>query len=453
MKMTEEWYHSVRLIADRCKGCVNCTKSCPTEAIRIRDGKAQITDSRCIDCGECIRQCPTHAKTAVTDCMSQLSEYRYNIALPSPVLYAQFGMEYSLEKILCGLKELGFDEVIEVAEGIETVSLAIQDYLKRQDIKRPVISSSCPAAVRLIQVRFPELLDHILPLDAPIEVVARKIRSEKSQSLGIKADELGLWFITPCPAKMSSVKQPLAVSASNLTGAIGISKIYGDLLKVMSSLPEESSVQIAKWIGVGYENFGSESNKVPRENILIVQSIHDVIEVLEQVAMGKLNHIDYIECMACAGGCLGGPLTVENRFVAQSRMIERLKKQCEIDLKEGFQARETYDQELLGISERVAIEPRPVMRLDEDIFKAMHKVEIMGKAMKRLPGLDCGSCGSPTCKALAEDIAQGKASEMDCVFRLRERVKDLAQEMIDLADKLPKSMEKRYQEGRRQHDR
>ena len=90
-----------------------------------------------------------------------------------------------------------------------------------------------------------------------------------------------------------------------------------------------------------------------------------------------------------------------------------------------------------------AIEPRPILRLDSDIYKAMEKIEIIDKTLEKLPGLDCGSCGSPTCKALAEDIAQGLATETDCVFKLRERVRDLAQEMMDLAEKMPPSLEKK----------
>jgi Na+-translocating ferredoxin:NAD+ oxidoreductase RNF subunit RnfB len=70
----------------------------------------------------------------------------------------------------------------------------------------------------------------------------------------------------------------------------------------------------------------------------------------------------------------------------------------------------------------------------------MQKIELIDDTVKRLPGLDCGSCGSPTCRALAEDIVQGTASETDCVFRLREMVRDLAQEMVNLSEKLPPSL-------------
>lgn len=57
-----EFFHSVTLKEDKCVGCTNCVKRCPTEAIRIRNGKAFIASERCIDCGECIRICPTTPK-------------------------------------------------------------------------------------------------------------------------------------------------------------------------------------------------------------------------------------------------------------------------------------------------------------------------------------------------------------------------------------------------------
>ena len=123
------FFHSVRLNEERCKGCVNCIKHCPTEAIRIRNGKAEITEERCIDCGECIRQCANHAKMAVTDKMSALEPFRYNIALPAPSLYAQFPARITEEEIAAALVSIGFDAVFEVAWAAELVSTAIHEFL------------------------------------------------------------------------------------------------------------------------------------------------------------------------------------------------------------------------------------------------------------------------------------------------------------------------------------
>jgi Fe-S-cluster-containing hydrogenase component 2 len=94
------YYHSVTLDEDKCMGCTNCIKRCPTEAIRVRDGKAYIIAERCIDCGECIRICPYHAKIAVTDPLDAIDDYRYKIALPAPTLYGQFENLTSIDSVL-----------------------------------------------------------------------------------------------------------------------------------------------------------------------------------------------------------------------------------------------------------------------------------------------------------------------------------------------------------------
>ena len=82
--------HSVSLDLEKCKGCTNCLKRCPTEAIRIRDGHATIDSERCIDCGECIRICPYKAKKAIYDKLEDINKFKYKVALPAPTLYGQF---------------------------------------------------------------------------------------------------------------------------------------------------------------------------------------------------------------------------------------------------------------------------------------------------------------------------------------------------------------------------
>ena len=110
-----EYKHSVSLDIEKCKGCTNCLKRCPTEAIRIRNGHAVINSSRCIDCGECIRICPYKAKKAISDKLDAIKDFKWKIALPAPSLYGQFDSLDEIDYVLQGLLDLGFDDVFEVA--------------------------------------------------------------------------------------------------------------------------------------------------------------------------------------------------------------------------------------------------------------------------------------------------------------------------------------------------
>lgn len=139
----DRFFHSVTLDRDRCVGCTNCIKRCPTQAIRVRGGKAQIISERCIDCGECIRVCPHHAKKANHDSLSMLESYRYTVALPAPALYGQFNHLDDIDIVLNGLRALGFDEVFEVSRAAEIVSDATRQLLGDGKLKKPVISSAC----------------------------------------------------------------------------------------------------------------------------------------------------------------------------------------------------------------------------------------------------------------------------------------------------------------------
>lgn len=430
----KEYYHSVTLRKDKCRGCTNCIKRCPTEAIRVRDGKARIIAERCIDCGECIRVCPYHAKVAVTDPLSSIERFQYRIALPAPTLYGQFKEMADLNLILVALKKLGFDYVYEVARGADYVTAFVKEALKDPERKRPLISSACPAIVRLIQVRFPELIDNIVEVDSPMEIAAQLARTEFCEKFGVKPEDVGVFFITPCAAKMTSIRNPVGRKESSVDGAISIQEIYGPLYNQLSKVKDEEVVQMASPFGVGWANSGGACLALGIDSYLAVDGIQNVIRVLEEIEDEKLTDLEYFEGLACPGGCVGGPLVVENGFVAKNRIRK---------LAEKARGRPVPEDDLQGVVQRIQwrlserILPKPVMKLDDDIVEAMKKMETIERIYETLPGLDCGSCGSPSCRTLAEDIVRGYASEMDCIFKLREKVKQLAQEMIELSEKIP----------------
>ena len=153
MSVEKLLYHSVCLEQDMCKGCTTCMRLCPTQAIRVQNGKAKIIRERCIDCGECVRRCPYHAKKVISDGFDALSQYKYNIALVAPAFCGQFSKATDIDIILTGIKKIGFDDVFEVARGAEVITQKTREILADKTVQKPIISSACPAVVRLIAVR------------------------------------------------------------------------------------------------------------------------------------------------------------------------------------------------------------------------------------------------------------------------------------------------------------
>ncbi|NMA55706.1 MAG: 4Fe-4S dicluster domain-containing protein [Firmicutes bacterium] len=432
------YFHSVRLDRDKCKGCVNCIKQCPVEAIRVRHGKAEIMEDRCIDCGECIRACPNYAKYVERDHIDDLNHFAYTIALPAPSLYGQFPDHIGPGRVLAAIKELGFDDVWEVALGAEIVSQAVGEYFKSNRQIRPLISSACPAVVRLVQVRFPALVDHIIPLESPMHVTAELARQAAVAKTGIDPNKIGIFFFSPCPAKVTAVKSPVGGSRSPVDRVLAVADVYGDLLHNLRQ--ERPDLARADKTGIAWGSSGGEQAASGIGNSLIVDGIHNVLSVLEEIELGRLADIDFIEAQACPGGCIGGILNVTNRFVAKVQLQHLVR-----DLPPERPLAERLQQ--LGVDKiqvpQIVVEPRPIVHLDRDLKKAMQKLQQANELEEQLPGLDCGSCGAPTCRALAEDIVVGKAVETDCIFVLRERIMDLALGTYNLARTVPPAMDKR----------
>ncbi len=427
----EQYWHSVTLEKDSCKGCTTCLKQCPTQAIRVQKGKAKILKERCIDCGECIRVCPYHAKKAVTDSFEELKNYTYTVALVAPAFLGQFSKTEDADLILTSLLYLGFDDVYEVARGAQEISVATRKLLQSGELMLPSISSACPAVSRLIAVRFPNLIHHLIPLRSPMELSAEAARKEAVEKTGLKPEEIGVFFISPCAAKATAVKDGVTVNQSHVSGVIAMKDVYLRLAQRIGSIKEVKHLSRAGSLGTLWATSGGEAEASGAERFISVDGIDNVIKVLEDMEDDKLTDIVYVEALACPGGCVGGPLTAENNFVARSR-ITRICKNL------------GKDQE--GICDDIsrmwdgAPVYRPVMKLNDNLETAMEMAQNMEEIVERLPGLDCGSCGSPNCRALAEDIVRGYAQETDCIFVTRERLKALLEHVNQQHIKLPQQV-------------
>jgi iron only hydrogenase large subunit-like protein len=442
-----QYFHSVKLNVKRCIGCTNCIKHCPTEAIRVHDGKAAIMSERCIDCGECIISCPHHAKYAHSDTLEKLSDYKYNIALPDPSFFGQFKEGEKIEDILQAFLNIGFDEVFEVSLAAEIVAFIVRQKLLKNEYKKPIFSTSCPAVLRLMQIKFPGLLEQTTQVLSPMEIAARIAKDEAVKKTGIAYDEIGAIFISPCPAKVTEMRQPITTKHSAVNGVIAANLIYREIIRNLhkgnvdkdSASTEGLRMHKATTRGMSWGYLTGEPKSIGVGTTLAVSGSHNVISLLEEIERGEMQDVDFIELKACNAGCVGGPLNIPNSFVGRVHLRELIARS-------GSQPSYYSDEELLDMYEKRHFEftepimPRPIMTLDEDVAKALVKMERLDQITKELPGLDCGACGSPSCRALAEDIIRGIAFETDCVIKLRDRIKILAQEILYLARIVPPVM-------------
>ena len=246
------------------------------------------------------------------------------IALPAS-LYGQFDNLGDIDYVIQGA-DCGFDDVYEVAAAAELVSAYARRYLGRTDIKKPVISSACPVVVRLISQRYPMLCDRIMPILPPMEIAAMlaKERALKKHP-GLSPNDICACFISPCPAKVSYVKNKFAGDKSYVDAVLSMSDIYFALLGVMKKLSMPPPVSSTGMIGIGWASTGGESSSVFNDRYLAADGIENVIKVLEEIDNENFAGLDFIELNACPGGCVGGVMAVENPYIAQAR-LQMLKR-------------------------------------------------------------------------------------------------------------------------------
>lgn len=408
----EENITSIIPDAERCIGCIHCVRECPTEAIRVRNGKAVVDPERCVECGMCVKVCPRHAVKPVVDTLDAMDKYDYRIVIPSTAFLGQFENVKSRNHLLTALKQIGFDEVYEEAIGAEIVSSATRRKYLEGGAKLPMISSGCPAILKLIQLKYPNLIDHVTEYKPPVEIVSEMARKNAKEKYPGKS--IGIFFIAPCTAKISFMREMDEVVESEIDEMVAISEVYRQVLMNLKKMDDSEVEKLEKTglAGLRWTNPGGESLAVGTDKFIAVDGIFEAMEIFEQVENDKLQNVDFIEAEACVGGCLGGSLTVENCYSARAN-LKRVVDEAKSKYGDVF-VNTAEDETLILRSKKLRY--RPVLQLDNDLNVALKKMEEMGKVLSTLPRIDCGVCGAPTCRAFAEDVVRGTAAENLCVI-------------------------------------
>ena len=412
--------HSLAVDNDLCQGCTACMRKCPTGAIRIRDGKAVISDNKCVDCGECIKVCPHKALHIVQDDFGLIDNYKFRVCLVPATFIAQFDTKYHTREIYACLKKLGFTHVYEVEHEIESVIKLYSDYMEAHPEIGTFISPYCPAVIRLIQVKFPSLVDNVIRVRAPFELASRVIIKRLMEEEGAKREEIGVFYITPCAAKIAAFRSPVSGKETCISGVLNMDFLYNkvqlllhDHDKDMEPINHDLSSSDVLWPIAGGEAVHFKGYQYA------VDGLQNVLNFLEKLEDEAIDATGLVEMRICDQGCVGGVLTTNNRFVARKRLEYRAKLFDRLGRSES-QSQYMDDPEFYKwISQEMeipAIKPRSIYKLNDNYAEAFKMAERMKNIEKALPGVNCCACGAPSCAALAEDIVRGDARIDTCIF-------------------------------------
>jgi len=377
--------HSVRVIAEACRGCMACVRVCPTRALRIRSNRPVILEHLCIDCTACMQACASGAITVPMPTFPRKIPEGTRLVVPTGFL-SQFGPGGTAERVLAALNSLGFAHVSTTQAWDLALRRAVIEYARQEAERLPVISPVCGAVVNLIETRFPSLMEHVAPFLTPIEAARDELSGHSTV------------FVAGCPFHHTALVLKDPSASTQVMDPVALRR---EVLPMLLGGPRELRPPPPGRMPSGRET---------EDDVLEVTGVGHVVDVLEAVENGLLNDVGVLELFVCDQGCFGSPFLSEDPFVARYRW-------------RGIAGMQ--DASATAVRRRSPLVARPGLRLDADMSQAIAKLAKIEDVTRTLGGKNCGLCGSPTCSALAEDIVLNRAAGARC-RRLSDRAEDEA---------------------------
>ena len=299
-----------------------CKKSCPVDAITYDEyGICEIDEKKCIECGNCVHSCPFGAidsKTFVVDVIQMIKAGKKVVAMVAPSIEGQFGPDITMASWKTALKKVGFADMVEVGLGGDmTAAYEADEWAEAYKEGKKMTTSCCPAFVNMIKKHFPMLLDNMSTTVSPMCAVSRLLKAMDPETVTV--------FIGPCIAKKSEALD-LNVK-DNADYVLNLEEIYNMMkAKGVDLEPEPNDYQESSIFGKRFGNGGGVTNAVlecmqeagESTDGIKVARCSGAVECKKALLMLKVNRLpeDFIEGMACVGGCVGGPSKrkAENEF-------------------------------------------------------------------------------------------------------------------------------------------
>lgn len=418
-----------------CTGCGACLKVCPTKAIRIKDGKSLLLVDNCIGGGECVSVCPQECITPTTSQFEYFKKTRFPVILVPPVLYSQFS-QTTPDKVLKGLKKMGFKHTVDMSYFLTLFKKATELHLKSLGPKegRPLISTLCPVVLRLIAFRFPSLMDLLHPVLRPVSVMVKDVAAFIAKYHGIDIGEITIFYLNPCPTKMTPESSTFHHETPYLARTIGINQIYAELKQKIKEIDNISMASARKsrfesCSDTGFEPefefeepptgnsllwgiSGGETAGTTIKNAIAISGMNQTIEYLEKIEIGLFTEYDFIEFRTCREGCVGGSLCAVDKYAAKNNLLQhihrlKIKPRHRNDpLKNVYSKDRFYDKLTSSKMEKIFGQKKDPLSIES--------LTRINRICNQLPGFNCSACGAPDCLTFAEDVVRKRAVMSQC---------------------------------------
>lgn len=403
-----------------CQDCYKCLRICSVKAIRIENGRASVIEDRCISCGSCINVCPAEAKRTRDDTFpvkeALKNNKRVTVSL-APSYLAEFD-EWEISSLISAIKNLGFFGVSETALGAERVSEEAAE-LTRKNPEKNYISSACPAVVEYISRYAPKLIDSLTPIASPLRAHCRMLREEFGEDTLIV-------FFGPCAAKK--------VEASSGEEGLLASLTFKDLRRWFkeegidpgSIKPESSPLFIPERAARGslYPFEGGMLTGIKSgcgtsdKKSMSFSGLDTLISVIDELESSTSDRGLFLELLACAGGCVNGPLMNKPSSLlgGRLRVMDKTEEFREGSISKASDISASFT--LLPVSEKKYSE--------EEVREVLNK---SGKLRKE-DELNCGGCGYNSCREFAYAVIEENAETEMCVTYMRKLAQKKANKLI-----------------------
>jgi two-component system, NtrC family, sensor kinase len=419
----------VHTIKEKCKGCYSCVRWCPSKAIRVENGLAEVVAERCVNCGTCLRICVPKAKVVESDIQvvrSLLSRSANVIAIPSSSFPAAFP-EVRPGQLVSGLRKIGFKRVMEDAFGAEMVCRAYSRLFQETKVE-PILSSTCPSVVEYVSKFYPQLVANLAPLVSPMIAMGRLIK-ERYDS------EAKVVFVGPCVGKKAEYKT--VDGGESVDAALTFAELKEMFLEEGVRLGDEADEpfsgpkpDMARLFAVsgGVLQTAGFYDDILYNQVISAHGREHVMRILAEVSRKEIN-ARFISLFFC-NGCIDGPaidneLSIFRRRKSISDYVlsdshpdeteEDLRKYDNLDLKRKFVS-------------NCVIQLEPGEREIKDVLRMMGRPEPENQ-------FDCGACGYRSCRELAVSVVQGQAEIDMCWPHMLKQLKE-AQAGLIQAEKL-----------------